>query len=325
MPLKFAAYAIVIGIALLHSSTAIFADQPDAKADEVRRNLGALMRLASDPRLVQELDLTAEQRKQIQISSQKFRDAMMAARGDGKNTKFDTEANKKLVNDLLLDAGEILTPKQNERLTELADDPKFKQRTPSFSSDKVQEMQRLNSMMMELQRLSYDSQLAEELGLTVEQKAEIREASRKFSIAMQERAAKRTTEGFDLNRYNEVLGNLMIEAQGILTAEQAEKLGTSARLKRLKQKFGDEFAMVNGLAEDFDLDPSETKELREEIVDAREQYYEDLKELKEDTLERILRALPREHREEVREAVESFLDADPRKKRRPMSGITLPN
>ena len=73
--------------------------------------------------------------------------------------------------------------------------------------------------------------------------------------------------------------------------------------------------MIIGLAEEFDLDPNEKKELREEISEAREDYYAKLNELKEDTLERIVRELPNKHRQEIREAVSGFFDVDERKKR----------
>ena len=64
-------------------------------------------------------------------------------------------------------------------------------------------------MMMELQRLSYDRKLAEELELTVEQKVDIREAQQKFQLAMQEQ--RKATEGggaFDMQAYTKMDGRL---------------------------------------------------------------------------------------------------------------------
>ncbi len=327
MSLRMFVLSMVVGIVLqLHSSSA--RGQFPAISDEQRREMqkvGAMMaelrRLTTDSKLAKEVGLTADQRRQIQIASQKSMDAMMKMRQSNEGGKFDPEQYKKLAEDMMLEAEEILTPKQTKKLSELAKEREKKQQANIPTQEQMQEMQKLSLMMGELQRLSYNAELAEELGLTAEQRIQLREASQKFFQAMRESSKTNEGQSFDMNSYSQMMGDLMIEAQEILTPEQAEKLARTAKLKRLKQQFGDEFAMIIGLAEDFDLDPKETQELREEIKEAREDYYKKLAELKEQTLERIIGELPRKHREEAREAVSGFFkDDDPRKKGNPFGG-----
>ena len=81
--------------------------------------------------------------------------------------------------------------------------------------------------------------------------------------------------------------------------------------------------MINGLADEFDLSVKESKQLRETIAKAQQDYYKELELLKDETLERILRDIPADHREEVREAARSFFEVDPRKKRSGVQAITL--
>ena len=308
-------------IALLLHPCAVQAQVPlpsEEQAKEMKKvgaMLAELQRLTTSTKLAEELELTDDQKRRLLIATQKFTDAMMKTRQTNPG-KFDMEGFKKQSDALMLEAEKVLNDKQSKKLSELAKAREKKQQASIPTQDQMKEMQRLSSMMSELQRLSFDPHLAEKLGLTVEQRVQIREASQKFNMAMQEMSRANDGQSFDMSRYTQMIGDLMIDAQDILTPEQSEKLSRTAKLKQLKQRFGDEFAMVNGLAEDFDLDPRETKRLQEEIEEAREDYYRRLAELKEDTLGRILRELPRDRREQVRESVEGFFDDDdPRKKR----------
>ncbi|MGB7347708.1 MAG: hypothetical protein WBD20_26025 [Pirellulaceae bacterium] len=290
-----------------------------SKSQQAMMEFAQLQRMAFDPKLADELELTPDQKKEIQIATQKYQDQARKMARPKPGEKPDLAKFQKLAETMMKDTEGLLSEKQKTKLSEMA-----KQRTntprPAFSNEKMQEMQKLSSMMQELMRLSYDVKLAEELEVTAEQRVEIREAQQKFQQAMRDRMNAGQGQAFDMDSYNEMIGSLMMDAQEILTPEQSEKLARSAKLKRLKQKFGDEFAMINGLAEDFDLDAKQTLELREKIAEVREDFYDKYIELKKKSMEEIIRELPKEHREEVEAAVREFLNDDPREKRNPFSG-----
>ncbi len=277
-----------------------------------------LQRLAFDPKLAEELELTPEQKKKLLIAIQKYQDAIRNIGLPKPGAKIDRNEHQKQMENVMWEAEGILNKKQTAKLSELA-----KQRIntppPTFSPEKMQEMQKLSSIMSELMRLSYDAKLAEELEITAEQRVDIREAQQVFQQAMQERMKAGQGQAFDMDSYSEMIGSLIMDAQGILTPEQSEKLSRVVKLKGLKQKFGDEFAMINGLAEDFDLDEKETQELRKKIADVREDYYTKLMELRKGSMQKIIRELPKKYRQEVEEAVNDFLEEDPRKNPNPFS------
>lgn len=321
------ALLIIIGLtAILLPGNANAQDkQPSSEQVKEMQNLTAkiagFQRLSRDLKMANELKITAEQRRKIQIATQKFQDAMMNRRASAKSDGFGMEAYRKLTKELLSSVDGVLSKEQSEKLAQLTEKQIKAQK--AFTPQNMQEMQRLTSLMMELQQLSYNAELAEKLELTTEQRVEIREASQKFQLAMQERMKANQGEEFNMERYNEMMGDLLIDAQAILTVEQSEKLARAAKLKRLKRENGDEFGMIKGLAKDFSLKPGDEKALGQKIDDAREKYYADILQLKKETLEKILSEVPREHREEVREAVGEFLEENPMTKQNPFSGAAL--
>ncbi|TWU01157.1 hypothetical protein Pla52n_45290 [Stieleria varia] len=112
-----------------------------------------------------------------------------------------------------------------------------------------------------------------------------------------------------------------MEAQSILTPEQSEKLSRRVKLKGLKQKFGDEFAMINGLAEDFDLNENQTKALRETIAEVEKKFYDKIQELKKTSMQEIINELPAKHCKEAEDAVREFLEEDRRPKQNRFNSI----
>ena len=311
----------VIGVLLLIVGVSAAAAQDVQKTSEdakMMQRMGAVMvainRLSSSSKLTKDLELTPDQLQKIQIAAQKTQDKMMEAQrsspGSYDPKKF-ADYGKKMMSEI----ESVLSDKQNAKFSREIDQRVEKQKNVIPDPDQMKEMQRLNQMMMQLQRLAYDINLAKELEITSEQRVRIREASQTFSRAMQERARAREGESFDMDAYNQLMGDLLMEAQDILTPEQSKKLSTTAKLNGLKQIHGDEFAMIIGLAEDFDLDAKAKAELKKTVEAARDEYYERLSDLKDDTLETIVGELPSEHRDEVREAVKRFFEVDPRKKR----------
>ena len=280
------------------------AQQPNPKEQaEARKMSGkfiAIQRLLQNPKEAEEFGLDSAKRRKIQIEIQKYTDAVQKA-SLGADGKFDMDAYKKTYKDFMASIDAELTPKQRTELTKRGEELLKNMYSGPQNSQKFTEMRRLQSMMSELQKLSYDTALAESIELTTEQRIEIREASQKMMQAMQ--SLQKEGQSFDMQGYNRLIEELVLEAQAILTMEQAEKLATNAKVSQLKTELGDVFAVVSGLARDFDLSDADTKKLSEEIVEARQDYYEKLANLREDTMERILRQLPAKHREEVREAL----------------------
>ena len=289
-----------------------------AEARKMSARFMAIQTLLRDPVAAKEFGLDSSKRQKIQIAIQKYMDEMQRTGQQG-GRKFDMEAYRKKYKELMTQVDGELTAEQRSQLTKRGEDQM--KRIPSLSAqsqDQMKEMQRLQSMMSELQKLSYDPALAEEIELTIEQRVQIREASQKFAVAM--RNIQKPGEAFDMNQYNQLVGDLVLDAQGILTVEQAEKMALSAKISQLKAMHGDVFGVVNGLAAEFELSANESQKLRESILEARQDYYEKLQMLREDTLEKILSELPVKRREEVRQALSGQLKPN----RNEMRGLPKP-
>ena len=308
-------------------TTAAQDKKPNLEDTKKMQRMGALMmevqRMTSNSKLAKELELKPEQIQKIQIGVQKMQDEMMKAQQSNPR-QFDQKQFMKHSEKLMSEIKEVLSEKQMSGLTKKLDARVEKQKTIVPDQEQMKEMQRLSQMMRELQRLSYDQELASELEITSEQRAKIRMASQKFSLAMQERQRASDGGSFDMESYTQLMGDLMIEAQDILTPEQSRKLTLTAKLNTLKQQHGDEFGMIVGLANDYELNDNAKKKLKEQVEKARDDYYEKIAELKEDTLARIVSEIPPEHRDEVREAVRRYFEVDPRK-RRGFGGLSVGN
>ncbi len=311
-----------VGIAmLLQGSVARSQEVPEKTREQqdiqqLGSNFAALQRLAYDPKLVEDLELTLDQKKRILVALQKYQDSMRQRLRPKPGETIDRNAYQQQTESVMRETNEILTKKQLAKLSELAKQRAQILRT-TLSPEKMQEMQKLSSIMSELMRLSYDAKLADEMEITAEQRVEIREAQQAFQQAMQERMKAGQGEAIDMDKYNEMISKLVMDAQEIMTPEQSKKLSRLVKLKGLKQKFGDEFAMINGLAEDFDLDEKQTQALREKIADVREDFYDKWMDLKNESMQKIIRELPPKHREEAETAVKEFVEEDPRNKLRP--------
>ncbi|MEP6169891.1 MAG: hypothetical protein ABJ208_14410, partial [Rhodopirellula bahusiensis] len=118
----------------------------------------------------------------------------------------------------------------------------------------------------------------------------------------------------DLGQRNELLQKLVMDSQTILSPDQSEKLAFEIKVERLKREHGDEFALINGLADDYGLDDRAKAKLSEKIQEVRKDYYDDWMALKKKSMEAIINELPRKHREEAEAAVQYFVDEDPRDK-----------
>lgn len=305
-------------------SDAVAQDLP-SKEDmkEVQKTAGVMVQLqqmAFSNKVSDALEVTPDQKKKILVMVTKLQEKMMKMRAKP-GEKFDYKEYGRLSEEMIDEVKTVLSEKQWKKLKERGEKSN-PMGGKNYSPEKAKEMQRMSGLMQELMRLSYDASLAEKLEITTEQKIEIRELQQRYTLAMQD-ANKEGT--FDMEQYNIAMAEMMESAQEILTPEQSEKLGRSAKLKQLKQRHGDPFAMINGLAMDYDLDKKALLELKENIEAARDAHYEKLKKLNEDTLEQIIKSVPEKHRDEVREAVSEFFEDDPRKKRNPYGGAWLGN
>ncbi|MCO8123509.1 hypothetical protein NHH03_17310 [Stieleria sp. TO1_6] len=309
--------ALVLAVCSISAHAQVATDEKgDAeKARELSKRVMIIQRLTMDTTMAEQLELAPDQRKKMLIANERFQDATRELYGNRRDKPFDAEAYNTLAKKFFTEAEAGLTERQREKLAELEIKPR-QSAAPAFSREKMQEHQKLQSVMREFQRLSYDRELAEQLEVTAEQRVEIREAQRKFMEAQREqmKSAADGSGGFDLEQYNQKMEYLMIEAQDILTPEQIEILSKSAKLKRLKSSYGDEFGMIIGLADDFEMDEQDKAKLREKVQEARMEYYDTIEQLKVDTLEKIVRTLPAKHREEAREAAESFFKEDAKRR-----------
>ncbi len=283
------------------------------KSQEMSYRMLAIQRLATNSKMAEELELAPDQRKKIMIASERYRDATTKLRSNRSGKTLDRKAYADLMNKFVAAAEESLTVRQREKIGELAAKPR-KRVTPSYSKEERAEIQKLQSMMSELLRLSYDRDLGEKLEITAEQRVEIREAQKSYSEAILKQSRSADGKGFDMEQYNQMIGDMMMKAQDILTPEQVEKLSRSAKLKQMKLRYGDEFGMLIGLADDYELDDEAKAKLREKVQQARKDYYDKIEQLKDDTLEKIVNTLPAKHREEAREAAKGFFEEDAKRR-----------
>lgn len=100
--------------------------------------------------------------------------------------------------------------------------------------------------------------------------------------------------------------------EDILLPHQVTRIKQIARQEMLKYQsgFGDEFGVVFGLSKELDLSPSQTKQLRETIVEARKEYYEKVAKLKAETHKKILESLPAEKQNRIKELLGERYDGD---------------
>ncbi|CAD74214.1 MAG TPA: hypothetical protein DDX19_00205 [Rhodopirellula baltica] len=300
----------------VHSQDASNGSGEEADAKPTAFGLFELQSIVNDTKLSDEIGLSPEQRKTILVAMQKYRDASMKGLRAKPGERISSEEMKELMDTAVRDAKEVLSKDQQSKLTEhiakkraeLAAQP----RARSYSPEQFQEMSKLRQIQTELMRLSFDTELADKLGLTAEQRVELSEVQRKYRSASEE--LRNGEERLDIGRRNEVLQEVVMSSQTILTPEQSEKLSLKIRIERLRRKHGDEFAMINGLAEDFGLDEKAQAKLSEKIEEVRKDYYDDWMELKKKSMKSIISELPRKHREEVEAAVRDFVEEDPRDK-----------
>ncbi|WP_461508986.1 hypothetical protein [Rhodopirellula baltica] len=300
----------------VHSQDASNGSGQEADAKPTAFGLFELQSIVNDTKLSDEIGLSPEQRKTILVAMQKYRDASMKGLRAKPGERISSEEMKELMDTAVRDAKEVLSKDQQSKLTEhiakkraeLAAQP----RARSYSPEQYQEMSKLRQIQTELMRLSFDTELADKLGLTAEQRVELSEVQRKYRSASEE--LRNGEERLDIGRRNEVLQEVVMSSQTILTPEQSEKLSLKIRIERLRRKHGDEFAMINGLAEDFGLDEKAQAKLSEKIEEVRKEYYDDWMELKKKSMKSIISELPRKHREEVEAAVRDFVEEDPRDK-----------
>ncbi|PHQ35816.1 hypothetical protein CEE69_07875 [Rhodopirellula bahusiensis] len=289
-------------------------DQSETKPAEV--GLLELQLLTRDMELSKEVGLTTEQRKTILVAMQKYRDATMKGFRAKTGERVAPDEMKRLMDAAVRDAMEAMSKEQAEKLLEVSERKKAERaatpRPPRFSSEKLNEMRELSQIQSKLMRLSYDTELSEELELTAEQRVELSEVQREYRSASEE--LRKDSKTMDLGQRNELLQKLVMDSQTILSPDQSEKLAFEIKVERLKREHGDEFALINGLADDYGLDDRAKAKLSEKIQEVRKDYYDDWMALKKKSMEAIINELPRKHREEAEAAVQDFVDEDPRDK-----------
>ena len=267
----------------------------------------AISSLSRDRELGEQIELAPDQRRKLLVLMEKQRSMFSAVSASG---KFSQEKYLEQAKKYSEEAKAVLTEKQAERLVELVKERRKKMPRSSYSSENLAEMRRLSGLMSQLSRLTYDRSLKGELELTAEQRVDIREIQQEYRELTKEMRDKGVS--YISPEYKKLVGEMMIKAQEVLTPEQSEYLLRGAKLNQLRIRYGDGFGMLIGLLEDYDLSPEQSQKLQDEIAKARADFYAQVKELSEETLEKVLRKLPSKHRDEAREAVEKHIFKEPR-------------
>ena len=98
----------------------------------------------------------------------------------------------------------------------------------------------------------------------------------------------------------------------ILLPHQIKRIRQISRQEMLKYQsgFGDEFGIPLAIAEELELSLSEKQDLEKAIKEAREEYYAQLEKLKQKTHEKILKSIPADKRERVKEIVGELYDRE---------------
>lgn len=177
-----------------------------------------------------------------------------------------------------------------------------------------------------------DSEVAKELGILDNQKAELGVLVREFATSSMKAASdgnERVSEAMEklkTNPNDEDAKKVITDYQSSMTDEakkfventkkillphQTDRLMQLARQKygSLTSKFRDEFGAVVTLASKIDLTKEESAALEKATVEARKEYYEEVRKLKEKAHQKILASIPQAKRDKLKELIGDRFDS----------------
>ena len=114
------------------------------------------------------------------------------------------------------------------------------------------------------------------------------------------------------SKQRKIYEQMMTEVNEILLPHQVDRLLqiSKQRMLTVSNPFGDEFGAAVGLATELELTPEETRELVSKIGKVREEFYEEVKKLKEKARKDILDCLAPEKREKFKKAFGEYYDME---------------
>ena len=193
-----------------------------------------------------------------------------------------------------------------------------------------QKQAQLQQVMMRLSSIMHNPALRDELDIVEDQVKELQQISQDFQKEIQTFNAahsKKIMEVQELFRSGEQQKAMEMstefQRQMFEISEKhfkiVEKKLLPHQIKRIQQiskqevlkymsPFKDEFGIPFAIAEDLGLSPNEKKKLKETIEKAREKYYAKVLELKEKTHAEILKSIPADKREQVKEILGEIYD-----------------
>ena len=188
----------------------------------------------------------------------------------------------------------------------------------------------IQHVMMRISNITHNQPLREELEIVDDQVKDLQKISQEFQKDLQVFSANHSKEIMQArqlfqagkrveatklsDRYQEKMFEISSkhfeQIEKKLLPHQVSRIRQISRQETLKHMSGfkDEFGIVYALADEIGLSPTEKKKLRTAIEKARSKYYSELVKLKEKTHREILKSIPANNRDKVRELVGDFYD-----------------
>ena len=178
-------------------------------------------------------------------------------------------------------------------------------------------------MMMKLMNIASNSELRKDLELIDDQLEELKDISAEFQQSlsnpkyiersMEIRRAIDAGDDKEARRIGaelqsdmlKVSRNLKLKLKETLLPHQLSRMKQIARKSSLarKSEYKDEFGIAMALSDELELNKEEKAKLKRITEQAREEYYDELENLKRKTHKKILAALPRKKRDHLVELV----------------------
>lgn len=209
----------------------------------------------------------------------------------------------------------------------------FGQTNPDFvASQKEQfEKTRVQRVMNLVSRISHDRSLQKELEIVPEQLSELTElrdainkeqaVAREAFMKLQIEASQRQRQGDpsmmisavqeQMKHERDLAARFFERAEAILLPHQIERLTQIVRQELFARVSGEgSFGLPLVVADELELTPQEREKLRETIETATAEYHERVEELQRQTHEKILEAIPRDKRGQLKELFGDRYDRD---------------
>lgn len=175
------------------------------------------------------------------------------------------------------------------KLLNIANDKKLT-RDLELLEDQIDELKKIGT---EVQRMFADPEL----------QGKSLKAQRMFTDGDQQEALK-LLEEYQQEMFNKC-DEHMASLKEILLPHQYHRIQQITRQQTLQyqSEFRDEFGIAYALADRVGLSKAEKKKLKAAIKDAREEYYDEIKKLKQKAHDKILASMPAEKRDEIKKIV----------------------